>query len=381
VLEILGQGFLSDFLGDAVVYRNLTPIDRRLPGLEELRELLGLPVSGIPRKVEPAYGRVVVEILRAANRQVAGSGDPTSVILIGDTEHNDGGAFRNICATLACPGGAFICDEDSNPAHLDAATDGSRRVVYLANRWSLVGQFEHELVRAGIEIGHGTAVLLDIDKTALGARGRNDQPIDAARVAAVMKTANEIIGEKADHDLILAAYHRFNQPIFHSFTTDNQDCLAYLALIVGSGWRSVDALEREIIEGQLPSFEMLLERVSAEENRLSGEIRSVHRRVLEAVAVADPTPFKDFRRAEFHETVARMVPSDDSPAVVDLIGSKITITAEVRTKALEWRDRGALILGLSDKPDEASCPDDAESSGMPPLHRAPAYIVGQAPSR
>jgi hypothetical protein len=323
-------------------------------------------------------------MLREANRLVSGSGDPTSVVMIGDTEHNDGGAFRNICDALACPGGAFICDEDSNPPWLEAAADRCRRILYTANKWLLIDRFEDELVRVGIEIGRGTAVIVDIDKTALGARGRNHRPIDAARVAAVTRTAREVLGEEADYDLVMAAYHRFNQPRFHSFTTDNQDCLAYLAVVVGVGWRSPEALEREITEQEIPTFDDLLERVSAAEGRLPPEVLSMHKSVVEAVIAGDPTPFKDFRRAEFRETVDRMLPSGNPPAVDELLESKITITDEVRRKALEWRDRGALILGLSDKPDEASCPAaEFEGSGIQPLHRTPAHVVGEitAPNR
>ena len=379
MLEILGQGSLSDFLGDAVVYRRLAPLDRRLPGLEQLRKPLGLPASGIPRKVEPAYGHVVVEMLRAAYRLQSDSGDPTSVVMIGDTVHNDGGAFRNICDVLACPGGAFICDEDANPPRLAADSDSRQRVLFTANRWRLIDLFEDELARLGIEIGRDTAVIVDIDKTALGARGRNHRPIDAARVAAVSRTANEVLGEQADHELMMATYHRFNQPRFHPFTTDNQDYLAYIALMVGSGWSSPEALDDEIAAGIIPSFEVLLERVADSLDTLPQLLRPVHEDVVTAVAAGDPTPFKSFRRAEFRETVKRMVPTDESPAVPDLIESKITLTAEVRTKALEWRDRGAVILGLSDKPDEASCPEgEPHASDLQPLHRTPAWVVGEA---
>ena len=55
-----------EFLGDAVVYRRLVPSDPRLPALSTLRERLELKTGSIPRKAEPAYGRVVAEILRQA---------------------------------------------------------------------------------------------------------------------------------------------------------------------------------------------------------------------------------------------------------------------------------------------------------------------------
>ncbi len=379
VLEIIGRGSLSDFLGDAVVYRSLVPIDRRLPSLEQLRKPLGLPASGIPRKVEQAYGRVVAEMLREANRLMTGSGDPTSVVMIGDTEHNDGGAFRNICDALGCPGGAFICDEDSNPPRLEVSAGDPRRHLYLANRWRLIDRFEDELADSGIEICRGTAVIIDIDKTALGARGRNHLPIDAARVAAVLKTVTEVPGNEVDKEIVMAVYHHFNEPRFHRFTTDNQDYLAYLALVVGSGWMTLESLDEKITAGDIASFEDLLGLVSAATDSLPQVFRSIHHDVEAAFGAGDPTPFKRFRLAEFQETVRRMIPADDSPEVGALLETKITITDEVRKAALDWRDRGALLFGLSDKPDEASFPSaELSTEGFLPLHRTPAFVVGEA---
>jgi len=379
VLEIVGQGSLADFLGDFVVYRSLSPIDRRLPALEQLRRPLRLPPSGLPRKAESAYARAVSEMLGAANRLQTGTEDLSAVIMIGDTEHNDGGAFRNICAALSCPGGAFIGDEDDEPPRLEAKTDEDRRILFLANRWCLIDRFEDKLAGAGIHIGSGTAVIVDIDKTALGARGRNHRPIDAARVAAVMSTAAEILGNEIDKDLVVAAYRHFNVPIFHAFTGDNQDYLAYLGLIVGGGWSSLETLDEEITSGAVPTFESLLARVTDGQDALPPRLRSVHIEVSAAVAAGDPTPFKGFRRAEYHETARRMVPADDDPDVGALIETGITITHEVQAKALEWRDRGALLFGLSDKPDEASFPSpDLAAEGFLPLHRTPAWVVGEA---
>jgi len=379
VLEVVGQGSLADFFGDFVVYRSLSPVDDRLPYLEELRGPLGLSASELPRKAEPAYARVVAEMLQVANRLETGSEELNSVIMIGDTEHNDGGAFRNICAALSCPGGAFIGGEDDTTPRLESAGGENGGVLYTANRWRLIDQFEEGLAGRGITIGRGTAVIVDIDKTALGARGRNHRPIDAARVAAVMSTAAEILGDEVNRDLVKAAYGHFNVPKFHPFTGDNQDFLAYLGLMVGGGWDSVQSLDEEITSGAVPTFEALLARVTDGQDKLPPLLRSVHGDVAAAVAAGDPTPFKGFRRAEFRETVSRMVPADDDPDVDSLIETGITITHEVRAKALEWRDRDALLFGLSDKPDEASFPSaDLAAEGFLPLHRTPAWVVGEA---
>jgi len=378
LMRVCGTGSLFDALGDAIAYRSLEPIDPRLPGLSSLRQPLGLKANRVPRKVEPAYGRVVAEMLRAAGTLAAGSFEIERLVLIGDTEHNDGGAFGNICDALRCPGDAFICAETTDEPALVPINRGGRRTLYLANRWRLMGGFEAELARRGVTIGHGTVVVVDIDKTALGARGRNHRPIDTARAAAVLRTARMIRGENVNRDLLLAAYRHFNQPRFHAFTTDNQDYLAYIAMLVEAGWSSIEKLREEIVRDRLTSFGDLLGSVTATVERLPNRFRRAHDDLVMAVALGDPTPFKDFRKAEYRETVDRMTPTGKAVDPARLLATKITLTAEVWRRLKLWRDRGALLFGLSDKPDEASFPSpDLEAEGYQPLHKTRALVVGE----
>jgi hypothetical protein len=377
-MRVLGTGSLYDALGDAIAYRNLEPIDGRIPGLSMLRQSLGLKANRVPRKVEPAYGRVVAEMLRAAGTLAAGTSGIERLVLIGDTEHNDGGAFVNICDALRCPGDAFICAETADEPTLVPINRGGSRTLYLANRWRLMGGFEAELARRGVAIGCGTVVVVDIDKTALGARGRNHRPIDTARAAAVLRTAREIGGENVNRDLLLASYKHFNQPRFHAFTTDNQDYLAYIAMLVEAGWSSIEKLREEIVRGRLASFGDLLDSVTATVERLPNRFRRAHDDVVMAVTLGDPTPFKDFRRAEYRETVDRMTPLGKAEDTARMLVTRITLTAEVWRRVKLWRDRGALLFGLSDKPDEASFPTpELEAEGYQPLHKTRALVVGE----
>ena len=377
--EVVGTGSLHDALGDAIAYRSLEPIDQRLPGLTSLRQSLGLQANRVPRKVEPAYGRVVAEILRGAGTLATGSDDIGKVVLIGDTEHNDGGALVNICDALGCPGNAFICDESAAAPGIIPTDRGDGRTLYLSNRWRLIDGFESDLARRGMIIGRGTVVIVDIDKTILGARGRNQRPIDVARAAAVLRTARALRGDDVNRDLLLAAYNHFNRPRFHGFTTDNQDYLAYLALLVEAGWSSIENLHEGIGRGRLVTFGDLLSSVSATADRLPISLRRAHFDVEMAVDIGDPTPFKDFRRAEYRETVDRMTPVDDVADMARLLATKLTLTAEVWRRAKHWRDRGALLFGLSDKPDEASFPTPVlEAEGYRPLHKTEALVVGES---
>jgi hypothetical protein len=54
------------------------------------------------------------------------------------------------------------------------------------------------------------------------------------------------------------------------------------------------------------------------------------------------------------------------------------ITQEVRERAADWHFRGALLFGVSDKPDEASLPpDDLAAQGYQPIHRTETDAVGE----
>lgn len=378
-IKILGTGTLAEVFGDFVAYRSLEPADQRLPGLTALRNPMGLARGRIPRKIEPVYGHVVVEMLRAAQAVMELSGKIENLVLIGDTEHNDGGAFDNICAALKCPGAAFICDQTEEQPRLLPTDRDDGRTLYNSNRWRLLDGFEADLSRNGVSIGRGTVVIVDIDKTALAARGRNHRPIDQARAAAVFRTALLLRGKSVDRSHLLAAYNHFNQTRFHTFTTDNQDYLAYIALVVEAGWSTIENLHGAIDRGRFGSFDDLLTSISETADRLPVSLRRVHDDVVAAVAAGDPTPFKDFRRSEFRETVDRMsVPARRVEDLVRLLDTRITLTAEVWQRARRWRERGALVFGLSDKPDEASFPPPGLASrGYLPLHRTEALVVGE----
>ena len=92
----------------------------------------------------------------------------------------------------------------------------------------------------------------------------------------------------------------------------------------------------------------------------------------------DPTPYKAFRRAEYVETVGAMDVLPDGASAEQVLAREIVITAEVASMAAHWAAQGALVLGLSDKPDEASLPTpEHAASGWQPLHRAVMKVYGQ----
>ncbi|HSF79879.1 MAG TPA: hypothetical protein VLA49_01515 [Anaerolineales bacterium] len=371
-----GWATASEFLGDRIVYRNLVPLDARLPGLAEIAPSLGLPPGRTPRKHELDYARVVARLLEEA-RALDQPGQPIRrLVFVGDTELLDGSAFANLCRVTGWPGLAFIGDETDEPAAYRLGEAGAGR-LYLANRWAALEAFDMFCEQAGQPVGEGSGVVIDLDKTILGARRRNSKVIDWARSRAMEATITEVLGESFEAQAFGEVYRLFNQVEFHPFTSDNQDYLAYVCLMTLAGAAEAAQLAEAVRRGELESFEQFIEQVDRGQDKLPVPVRDVHREVVGCVWAGDPTPFKAFRRREYEVTVSKMGCLEGDAPVEALLEREITLTEEVRQMALEWQRRGALIFGLSDKPDEASLPTREQAErGCQPLHRTRTHAVG-----
>jgi hypothetical protein len=382
-----GLATLSEFLGDNVAYRNLVPSDPRLPSVADLRPGLGLAGGVLPRKSEPTYGRVVVEILRRARQLDRPDAEIERLLLIGDTQLNDGTAFHNVCAAGGWPGWAFIGrDTLSSPPEFKIEGD-----LYVANRWSALPDFLRFVEEKGFALDERAAAVIDIDKTAIGARGRNDHVINAARVEGVQRTVADLLGSDFDPDAFERAYDELNQTAYHPFTTDNQDYLAYICLMLGAGLFSLEEVVREVRAGSITNFNDFIARVQSRRAELAGSgLTPIHDKVWACVQAGDPTPFKAFRRNEYLTTVARFggqpgaLGAPDAPvgelldaSIEKLLDERIVLTQEVREAAHALRERGVLLFGVSDKPDEASLPTEKQAGeGMAALHHLEMVAVG-----
>lgn len=371
-----GRTTVHEFLDDFVVYRNLVPVDDRLPPLSEISRHIDVPTGIIPRKSQPDYARAMAYLLQRARELDAPGTGIERLVYVGDTQLNDGTAFVNICHAGGWPGLAFIGSENDAPAEVELI-EAETGTLYLANRWSALGDFSAYCDAHGVPLDEQTAVIIDLDKTALGARGRNDHVINEARVAAVRRTVDTLLGDEFDPEGFQIAYDRLNQVEFHPFTTDNQDYLAYICLILGSGLYSLEPLVDDIRQERLASFEEFITQIDERADELPANLRRIHGEVYARVRENDPTPFKTFRYNEYHTTVGRMGQLDDTTSIPQLVAEEILITAEVREIALAWRTAGALLFGLSDKPDEASLPTEAlAAEGYQPIHRTETHVVG-----
>ena len=372
--QTTGLTSLYESLGDFIVYRNLAPADPRLPSVDDLRPNLSLDARALPRKAEPLYGTVLAEMLRHARRVELPQANIDRIVYVGDTRMNDGTAFRNLCAAGNWPGWAFIgADDLSSPPQREVEAS-----LYLANRWSALPEFLRFLEDQDFALDEATAVVVDVDKTAIGARGRNDKVIDEARVEGVKRTVADLLGPRFDEAAFRTAYEELNQSAYHAFTTDNQDYLAYICLILGAGLWELEALIGQVESGSMQSFEDFIAAVQGRRPELAPTgLTSIHDDVWEHVQDGDPTPFKAFRYNEYLTTVARF---GDLPgaSVEEVLAQRIAITEEVRAAATELRQRGCLLFGVSDKPDEASVPSAEQAAeGMKPLHRLETQAVGE----
>lgn len=376
-MRLYDRSTVSEFLDDRIVYRNLAPYDARLPALDTFRRKVGLPASGLPRKSEPAYALAIVHILRQAQALHAPGAALQRLVFIGDTHLLDATAFRNICQAAGWTGWAFIGSENSASPAVEVQQDTAGS-LYLSNRWASLADFDRHLQAGQFPIDETTVVITDLDKTALAARGRNGQVIDQARVQAVQKTVAGLLAAGFDLGAFLGAYNQLNQPEFHLFTADNQDYLAYICLMLGSGLYSLDGLVAEVRGGEMQTFNQFIDRVQNRVNDLPLDLADIHSEIYANVQAGDPTPFKAFRRTEYMETVQRMGYLPDATPLVELLDKEILITQEVRAWALAWAQRGALTFGLSDKPDEASLPSaELAARGFRPIHQQPTHAVGE----
>jgi len=376
-MKSTARASLSEFLGDRVVYRALVPADPSLPALAETAARIGLPAGRTPRKSEADYGRVVAVLLGRA-QELRRAAPLRRLLFVGDTRLLDGSAFANLCAAGGWPGLAFIGSENDKPRSVEVVPGEGGTGMYLANRWAALADFAAYAPAHGFPVDEATALVLDVDKTSLGARGRNGGVIDAARVAAVEATVAELLGPAFRQEPFRQAYAALNEPEFHPFTGDNQDYLAYICLMLGSGLFALGPLMEAVRAGRLGTFEQFIAQVDARRAELSPALAALHAEIYALVRAGDPTPFKSFRRTEYRLTLARFGCLGDDAPVERMLKEEIVLTQEVRALALDFERRGALVFGLSDKPDEAALPTpELAAQGWLPLHRAATHAVGE----
>ena len=353
-----------------MVYRNLEPQDRRLPGLQQICSTAGLSAGNIPRKAEAAYGIVIAEILKIAQQIDHPNLPIKNLVFVGDTRLNDGTSFKNICKAGGWPGVAFIGSETTEPESMQL-DDHFDLPLYTANRWSCLTDFPQVCNQHGIRIQEDTAVIFDLDKTSLGARGRNDIAIDRARTQAGKDIIRGILGDSFNESLFNESYQLFNQVGMHPFTTDNQDYLVYLSLLACAEFIKAEALVEFVKRGIWKDFNTFAETVHSQITNLPPEIQPVQNEFYACLQNGDPTPFKSFRRQEYHNTIAAMQSNPEAKLPLKILRILFSSPKKCASSDYIAKTCGALLFGLSDKPDEASLPtEELAAQGFLALHRS-----------
>jgi hypothetical protein len=365
-LNVYGSAAISDLLGDFVAYRGLRPADPRLPGLAELAP------GPSPRKGAPEYAAVAASILRAARELTAPGVALRRMIFVGDTRLSDGGAFTTLRNATGWESRCFIGRDEPGTS---PATEQEGDITY-ANRWGALRDFA-----AGLEVDDATVVVIDTDKTLLGARGRNDRLIDQARLRALRAAVLDVVGAEFDQARFERIYRTIDTPRFHPLTADNQDFVGYLCVIAAAEVFSLAQIETMPERSPVPRFDQLLDQVEDACEVVGwprASIAAFHDAFAEQARAGDPTPFKAFRRGEFAETAALMGRLPEGATAEQALREELVLTGEVWEVASAWRERGAVLFGLSDKPDEAAVPDAEDAArGLLPLHRIRTHIVGE----
>ena len=376
-LQNFGRATLADFFGDMVIYRNLEPLEKKLPGLKAAAYRMGLTNDAIPRKFDPDYAKATLWFAEEAQHLRKVATPLREVLFIGDTFLNDCQAYRNLVKRSGWQGACFIGADRLE--HAPAVEIDKETMLHNANRWSALGDWIQWVVAQGFKLDQRTLLIVDIDKTILGAKGRNDSVIDRARLEGIYHTMDAVLGENFDRAAFEKQYTSLNRARYHTLTADNQDYLAYICLVLNTGLIDFDELLSEIDSNSLNNFEQFIRWVDSRLMSRSGlteAFRQVHEAVRASLHVGDPTPFKQFRREEFLSTVSRMGNAPDEAAVDTILAEEITLTEEVCQLSAWLKERGALLLCLSDKPYEASCPTRQLAANFLPLHRMTTHRIG-----
>ncbi|MEM7129514.1 MAG: hypothetical protein AAF702_24490 [Chloroflexota bacterium] len=372
-----GKLSLSDIYGEWIIYRNLEPLPKKLRGMRRAAGKMGIDGNRIPRKHEVDYARASMWFLNEGQKLRRKTGPLKELLFIGDSLFTDGTAFTNLANLSEWRGSCFIGNEklSEKPSSDIRHEEG----FYLANRWSSLASWLSWGLEQGFSMDDSTAVIVDIDKTVLGAKGRNDHVIDQARLDGIYRTMDSVLGDDFDRAAFERQYAELNKSTYHVITADNQDYLAYICLVLNAKLLQLDELVGEVEENRIDNFDQLTRWVNTRlmMKPTGGErFRQVHEAVMMAMHQGDPTPFKRFRQQEFMTTIERMGSVPDSATVEDMLSDEITITREV-VDASKWlAERGCILLCMSDKPDEAVFPKRHLEPEFLPVHQIATHCVG-----
>ncbi|MDI6861367.1 MAG: hypothetical protein QMD25_05075 [Caldisericia bacterium] len=335
---------LNNIFEDYIIYRELNIVKKNLPNFLKIKDTLSL--NFLPRKKDKEYVKVLSYLIELI-------GEFKRVIYIGDTFLNDKSVVENLTALNKYEVFGIITEGKGERVR--------HNNIIINNRWENLKDIFDELE---IKVDKYTIFIVDIDKTIIGAKGRNDLSITKARFDAIKEIANEIIGNY-DEKKFFEIYQKLNEKKYHSFTEDNQDIVTLLTILFYLDLypfsKFLDEFEKGIHIDKLTFLKTILKKT-----RKSSKFIELLKNCILRIENYDQTPFIEFRYKEFEKTIKRMdFLNDETPQDI-LLEEEIMITREVYEIICKAKDRDAKVLGLSDKPEASSFPQKGVS--LPPIH-------------
>jgi len=355
-IELHGEGVLNEIFDGNFILRNMIPLNNTKKRL--------IDKKGFVRKYQLEYAKSVLNYIEEV------FSNTKNILYFGDTSDNDGGVIRNL-QKLGVDISGFICDPSLK---LNNVWFNS---IYFTSRWTDVLGFVNKFKD---NLSKNTLIIYDIDQTLWAPKGLHEKPLNNARISAINALISYYINE--DHtdfvhkakERAMFVYNVINSPAFHDITKDNEDYKAAIAIFMGLGFykggikESVSAPKDIYVEGILNPYLKIdngiyefMREVFSEAlwnpksehyckghgifvERVSNDIRELSFNIQNNV----PAPFTKFRSFEFNETFLR---ANDQNLSLD---NKLTINKTMWDMAQFFKNNELNLLGLSDRPDEAT---------------------------
>ncbi len=385
--ESYGEGTVNDLLKSRVVLRRMVRLDSNAS-----ERVLLPPSAGFVRKYEDAYGKAVSDHIRK------GFPGTKHLLYVGDTFKNDGSVVRRL-QNLEWDMSGFICDNTIGLERL-----WFDRMLYTKSWSDLVGFAD--IIRG--QVGTGTLALFDIDQTLWAPKGVHEGPLVRTRTEAMKRLIDKYTVDKYTEPTdIEAAQESANQakerigPLYseisdkkyiNSLTLDNEDYKAAICVFLALNIRirpvehvsaktfrrlrqmPASSFVEHVMSSYLPSI-LRLDNEGPDNiqvfialtlaNLLTAHFTSycgdakIDVRELEHdvsgmfLAMQDSTKlvkYAPFREMELQEALVRTDPLGD-------FDDRLVLNKPAWDFATWLRKSGAELLGLSDRPDEATVSD------------------------
>lgn len=346
-MKIYGKANLHDLFGKNIIFRKLNILDKSLPQYKDIERELS--ISDFPRKNSRDYAKVITYLINKLNPE------STIIIYFGDS-NLDKIVVENLRSVSNKTVKGFIFNER------ERAQDDQ---IFNFNNWEDLSEFPQKIEE---EIHPGWFGLFDLDKTVIGARSRNSQPIDSARFEAVLEIMQQVSPE-INKKKLKQIYDYINTQCI-SLTEDNQDYVACLTI-----WIYFQALEMDTLKqfsncgkniGELFTY--------IKKGNIPDSLYPYFKEIYWNYSQEQSPLFKSFRYAELRTTARKFNLLKNENDIQKILTEEITITKEIFDVINLLKQNAIKFLCISDKPDETIFPESPDKAG---LIFSEAKIVGK----